>query len=203
MYLMNDGATLQGTGLRMGEAVAPDPRPYEREEDLAAALFRLEPGAWRHLFQDHHHRVYNYAYVRTGNTADADDIAANVFVEAVRGIDRFQYRGAPVAAWLFGIAHNETVDHLKRRKRTETTSLEHPEAAGGLLARDGFGTSDEMRDVSDAMGTLKQEHRDVLMLRLMEGRSVAETAALLGKTQGAVKVMQMRALQSLRKRLDR
>ena len=60
-----------------------------------------------------------------------------------------------------------------------------------------------MRDVSDAMGTLKQEHRDVLMLRLMEGRSVAETAALLGKTQGAVKVMQMRALQSLRKRLDR
>ena len=200
---MDESGELQNAGLRMGEAAAPEPRPYEREDDLAAALATLEPGAWRQLFHEHHQRIYNYAYVRTGNTADAEDIAANVFVEAVRGIARFQYRGTPVAAWLFGIAHNETVDHLKRRRRTETTSLEHPGAVSGLLARDGFGTSDEMRDVSDAMGALKQEHRDVLMLRLVEGRNVAETAALLGKTQGAVKVMQMRALQSLRKRLDK
>ena len=200
---MDESGEPQNAGLRMGEAAAPEPRPYEREEDLAAALASLEPRAWRQLFQEHHQRVYNYAYVRTGNAADADDIAANVFIEAVRGIDRFQYRGAPVAAWLFRIAHNETVDHLKRRKRTETTSLEHPEAAAGLLAHDVFGTSDDMRDVGDAMGTLKQEHRDILMLRLVEGRSVNETATLLGKTQGAVKVMQMRALQALRARLNK
>lgn len=185
----------------MGEAAAPDPRPYEHEEDLAAALASLEPGAWRQLFREHHQRVYNYAYVRTGNTADAEDIAANVFVEAVKGIDRFQYRGVPVAAWLFRIAHNETVDHLKRRKRMTATSLEHPEAAGELIARDRISQAESWRDVSEAMGKLKQEHRDVLMLRLVEGRSVSETAALLGKTEGAVKVMQMRALQSLRTRL--
>ena len=193
----------QDAGLRMGEAAAPDPRPYEREDDLATALASLEPGAWRQLFQEHHQRVYNYAYLRTGNTADAEDIAANVFVEAVKGINRFQYRGAPVAAWLFRIAHNETIDHLKRRRRTATTSLENPEAANELQARDDIGQAEDWRDVSDAMGTLKQEYRDVLMLRLVEGQNVAETAALLGKTEGAVKVMQMRALRALRTRLDR
>ena len=57
-------------------------------------------------------------------------------------------------------------------------------------------------DVGEAMGGLKQEHRDVLVLRLVEGCSVNETAALLGKTEGAVKVMQMRALRALRARLD-
>jgi RNA polymerase sigma-70 factor, ECF subfamily len=200
---MNDRGKVQDAGLRMGQAAAPDPRPYEREEDLAVALASLEPGAWRQLFQEHHQRVYNYAYLRTGNTADAEDIAANVFVEAVKGIERFQYRGAPVAAWLFRIAHNETADHLKRSKRTATTSLEHPDAADGLQARDGIGPAEDWRDVSDAMATLKQQHRDVLMLRLVEGRSVNETAALLGKTQGAVKVMQMRALQALRARLEK
>ena len=193
----------QDAGLRMGEAAAPEPRPYEREDDLATALASLEPGAWRQLFQEHHQRVYNYAYLRTGNSADAEDIAANVFVEAVKGIDRFQYRGAPVAAWLFRIAHNETVDHLKRRRRTATTSLENPEAVDELLARDDIGQAEDWRDVREAMGTLKQEYRDVLMLRLVEGQNVAETAALLGKTEGAVKVMQMRALRALRTRLDR
>lgn len=193
----------QDAGLRMGEAAAPEPRPYEREDDLATALASLEPGAWRQLFQEHHQRVYNYAYLRTGNTADAEDIAANVFVEAVKGIDRFQYRGAPVAAWLFRIAHNETVDHLKRRRRTATTSLENPEAVDELLARDDIGQAEDWRDVREAMGTLKPEYRDVLMLRLVEGQNVAETAALLGKTEGAVKVMQMRALRALRTRLDR
>lgn len=193
----------QDAGLRMGEAAAPDPRPYEREEDLATALVSLDPGAWRQLFHEHHQRIYNYACLRTGNTADAEDIAANVFVEAVKGINRFQYRGAPVAAWLFRIAHNETVDHLKRRRRTATTSLENPEAADELQARDEIGQAEDWRDVREAMGTLKQEHRDVLMLRLVEGQNVAETAALLGKTEGAVKVMQMRALRALRTRLDR
>ena len=193
----------QDAGLRMGEAAAPEPRPYEREDDLATALASLEPGAWRQLFHEHHQRIYNYAYLRTGNTADAEDIAANVFVEAVKGINRFQYRGAPVAAWLFRIAHNETVDHLKRRRRTATTSLENPEAADELQARDEIGQAEDWRDVREAMGTLKQEYRDVLMLRLVEGQNVAETAALLGKTEGAVKVMQMRALRALRTRLDR
>jgi len=186
-----------------GEQTAPVPRPYEREQDLAAALRAHDQEAWRQLFQEHYQRVYRYAYVRTGNSADADDVAANVFVEAVKGIANFEYRGAPITSWLFRIAHNETVDALKRRARTAAASLEHPEAAAAADARDAIASSDDWRDLGAALGKLKQEHREVLTLRLVEGCSVRQVARMLGKSEGAVKVMQMRALQALRGKLDR
>lgn len=185
----------------MGEQAVPAPRRFEREEDLAVALRSLEPGAWRQLFEEQYQRVYHYAYLRTGNTAEADDIAANVFVEAVKGIRSFQYRGAPVAAWLFRIAHNETVDALKRRSRSALTSLDNPAAADRLQARDELSPRDDWRDTAAALGQLKAEHREVLTLRLVEGHSVQETARILGKSEGAVKVMQMRALQALREKM--
>jgi len=185
-----------------GEQTAPVPRPFEREQDLADALRAHDQEAWKQLFEEHYQRVYRYAYVRTGNTADADDIAANVFVEAVKGIGNFQYRGAPIASWLFRIAHNETVDALKRRARTASASLDHPEAAAAVDARDEIASSDHWRDVGHALGKLKPEHREVLTLRLVEGHSVQQVAEMLGKSEGAVKVMQMRALQALRGKLD-
>lgn len=187
----------------MREPALTAPPMYEREADLAAALAARDPGAWRQLFDEHYDRVYGYAYVRTGNAADADDIAATTFAEAVKGIDGFRYRGIAVAAWLFRIAHNETADLLKRRIRTAATSLAHPEAAAALQARDEIAPAGDWRDLSDALGALKQEHREVVVLRLVEGRSVRDVALLLGKTEGAIKVMQMRALRALRQRLNR
>jgi RNA polymerase sigma-70 factor (ECF subfamily) len=98
----------------MGEQAITQPRAYDGERELVAALSALDPGAWRQLFQEQYGRVYAYAWLRTGNVADAEDVAANVFVEAVKGIRSFRYRGIPVAAWLFRIAHNETADALKQ-----------------------------------------------------------------------------------------
>jgi RNA polymerase sigma-70 factor (ECF subfamily) len=189
--------------MTMGARAIPATRIFTDEESLAIALAAHDQRAWRQLFDEHYQRVYNYAYLRTGNTADADDIAASVFVEAVKGIGRFNYRGAPVAAWLFRIAHNETVDLLRRRHRTATETIDLADASQQLAAHDAFVVADEWRDVREGIGALKPEHRDVLMLRLVEGRSVAEVAALLNKSEGAVKVTQMRALQSLRGRLNR
>lgn len=185
----------------MGEAV-PAPKAFERERELADALRALDAAAWRQLFEEQYERVYRYAYLRLGNTAEADDVAAAVFVEAVKGIRRFRFRGPPVAAWLLRIAHNETVDALKRRARRPVASLEHPEAAEALQARDEIGVADEWRDLAAAMGKLRASHREVLTLRLIEGRSVEEAARLLGKKPGAVKVLQMRALKALHSKLE-
>lgn len=181
----------------------PAARPFEREEDLALALASLDAGAWRQLFEENYQRVYTYAYLRTGNTADADDVAAKVFVEAVQGIRHFRFQGVPVAEWLSRIAHNETVDLLKRRRRDQTASLDHPEAASAMVVRDAVGLSDEWQDLSRAIGRLKQAHRDVLLLRLVEGRTVRETADLLGKSEAVVKMTQARALKALRGKLSR
>ena len=186
----------------MGEAAAPVTRPFEREEQLAAALAAGDQRAWRQLFDEQYERLRRYAYLRTGSAQDADDIAASVFVEAVRGIGGFRYRGSPVASWLFRIAHNETVDLLKRRQRDARNGAGYADASEIATARDDAHRSAELREVADAIAEIKPEYREVLVMRLLEGRSVAETAAALGKSEGSVKVTQMRALRALRECIE-
>ena len=189
----------------MGQQAIPAPRGQTQEAELARALAARDPHAWRQLFEEQYDRVYRYAFLRTRNTADAEDVASTTFAEAARGIGSFQYRGTPVAAWLLRIAHNETVDLLKRRARTRsrTAPLAADDAPDAPLAPDAARARDEWRDVAEAAGSLKPEQREVLQLRLIEGRPVKEVAAALGKSEGAVKVTQMRALQALRKKLGR
>jgi RNA polymerase sigma-70 factor (ECF subfamily) len=181
----------------MAEQLRPPARAFEREDEFASALAAHDQAAWRQLFEEQYDRVYRYAWLRTGNAADAEDIASSAFTEAVRGIGSYSYRGTPVASWLFRIAHNEAADLIKRRLRRQTLALQDDTA----VARDDIARSDDRQAVGEALSALKPEHRDVLMLRLIEGRSVAETAAVLGKSEGSVKVTQMRALESVRRRL--
>jgi|CXWL01.1.fsa_nt_gi RNA polymerase sigma-70 factor (ECF subfamily) len=186
----------------MGDPAISATRAYEREEDLAAALAARDRDAWQQLFDEQHERIFRFAFLRTGDRADADDVASIVFAEAVKSIDSFRYRGWPVSAWLFRIARNEIADHMKHRARRRTHSLTDERVAQTLHARDAIAPSDDMRDVSRALGEIKNEYRDVILLRFVHGLNVAETAAVMDKSEGAVKVTQTRALQSLRRVLD-
>lgn len=178
----------------------PDMTPaYASEQDLAVGLAAREPDAWRQLFDEQYERVHRYAFLRTGNAADADDIASATFAAAARSIGSYEFRGAPIAAWMFRIAHHETADLLTRRSRRPAANIERTDAAATLRAPDEIAASAQRLDLAAAMAKLKPEHRDVLMLRLVEGRSVAEVAGLLGKSEGAVKVQQMRALDAMRR----
>ncbi len=137
----------------IAERVAPAARG--REDDFVAALAELEPSAWRRLSEEHYRRVHHYAYVRTGSTSDADDVAANVFVAAVKGIRGLRHRDVPIAAWLLGIAHNETVDVLNRRARAVTASLAYPEVAESRRPPDEITSAGKRRDpATRALGWL-------------------------------------------------
>lgn len=168
----------------------------QSEQELVDRLLALDGSAWRELFEANYTRVYGYAYLRLSNVADAEDVAACVFSEAVKSIGSFRYRGIPVAGWLFRIAHHETVDALKRRQRLPASIVGDPGAEHRDLAK-----AIDRLDLGDALGGLKQEHRDVLMLRFIEDRSVRDTAEILHKTEGAVKVLQLRALRAMRARI--
>lgn len=172
------------------------PRAYTNEAALSAGLASMEPDAWRQLFEAHYAPIYRYAYLRLGNQHDAEDIASNVFAEAVRGIGGFTYRGVPVVAWLYRIAHHETVDALKRRRPASPLDAETADTRQLIVE------VAERSDLGEALGALKQEHREVLLLRFIEDRSVRDTANVLNKTEGAVKVLQLRALRALRRRLQ-
>ena len=150
------------------------------------------------LFDSCYPRIARYAFARTGNQTDAEDIAAEVFVRAFESLDSFKERGLPMEAWLFRIAHNLVVDRFRRDSRfprTEETEIDLQDDA------DPAGLAEQrvlMGDVRKAMEQLTPEQREVVRLRFLGGLSSKETAAVMHKKDGAVREMQRAALEKLR-----
>ncbi|MPZ24667.1 MAG: sigma-70 family RNA polymerase sigma factor [Dehalococcoidia bacterium] len=152
--------------------------------------------AWGQLFRDNFQSLYRYAVVRVGDHHAAEEIAAQVFEEAYRGIGGFRYRGVSVRSWLFAIARNLTADHLRRRSRTPTTGISSEPAAMDQLAEVGVRT-----DVIRALRQLTEDQQHVIVLRFMHDMSLGETGHVLGKSSMAVSALQARALTQLRRLL--
>ena len=178
------------------------PSEQDEEAQLIARARASERAAWDEIFQRHYHRVYVFVFCRVGDVTAAEDLTADVFVEAWKGIDRFSYRGVPLIAWLYRIAHNLLADFLEKRRKSRTQPLEEG-------PREVADPRDEAESValwdmvSNAFKKLTREQQMVLVSRFLEGLSVAETAALLGKNENAVKALEFRALKSVRKILAR
>ena len=178
------------------------PSEQDEEAQLIARARASERAAWDEIFQRHYHRVYVFVFCRVGDATAAEDLTADVFVEAWKGIDRFSYRGVPLIAWLYRIAHNLLADFLEKRRKSRTQPLEEG-------PREVADPRDEAESValwdmvSNAFKKLTREQQMVLVSRFLEGLSVAETAALLGKNENAVKALEFRALKSVRKILGR
>lgn len=171
--------------------------PEERELVMRA---RAGDGlAFAQLYEAYLGRVYRYVAYRVGCKEDAEDLTGQVFLRALESIGSYQWRGLPFSAWLFRIAHNLVVDHYRRRGRGGAVSLEEvPEPVGpGGDPLVGL----EMADVREALSHLTEAQRQALLLRLVAGLSVAETARAMGKSPGAIKALQHAGLAALRRRL--
>jgi RNA polymerase sigma-70 factor, ECF subfamily len=150
------------------------------------------------LFDSCYPRLARYAYARTGDHADAEDIASEVFVRALESLDSYQERGLPMEAWLFRIAHNLVVDRLRRSNRFERADDDYEEPAG---SSDPASIAEErilMKDVKAAMACLTPQQRDVVTLRFFAGLDSREVAEVLHKSRGSVREMQRAALDRLR-----
>jgi RNA polymerase sigma-70 factor (ECF subfamily) len=168
-----------------------------RADEPIAELAALNPAAWQALFDEHFRKLHRFAYVRTGDTHLAEEIAAEVFLAAARGIKRYRTTGAPISAWLFRICRNITADHLKRRGRRPSVSLDAIEVPTGSWAP----SVEDAADVARALTRLTRDQQDVIAMRFFSDCSLQETAQALGKSTGAVKLLQHRALVALRKHL--
>ncbi len=153
------------------------------------------------LFDTHYERVARYIAVRIGNIDEAEDLASEVFLRALRAIDSYKDTGAPMEAWLFKIAHNGVIDHLRHRQR-RPAPVELNEALATIDARetldDRLERTDEMRQLHQAMEKLSDAQRQVLALRFGAGMTSEEVAGVLGKKAGAVREMQSAAINKLR-----
>jgi RNA polymerase sigma factor (sigma-70 family) len=163
-------------------------RAIERDQTAFAELYDL-----------HVVRVYRHIYYLVGNAREAEDLTAQTFLTAWESIDRYKERGAPIVAWLLRIGHNVTISHLRSRR-------EHSELDDGYVDQKRGGNPEEVleqssdeRSVREAVLQLRDEQRQVIMLRFVEEMDYPQVAQLIGKSVPAIRVIQHRALGNLRK----
>jgi RNA polymerase sigma-70 factor, ECF subfamily len=176
-------------------------------EDVRVLVERAQHGdrdALEELYLLHFDRIYSYLHLSVGNRHDAEDLTTQTFLKMLEAIGRFRWRSVPFSAWLFRIAHNLAMDHFRTRRRLQTED-EVPEPAGSeeSSAEDQALDSLGRAGMLELIERLSAEQRQVLTLKFLFGFVNAEVAGILGKSEGAVKSLQHRALASLEKQLVR
>ena len=177
----------------------------DEDVDVRALVARAQQGdraALEELYLLHFDRIYSYLHMSVGNRHDAEDLTTQTFLKMLEAIGRFRWQSAPFSAWLFRIAHNLAIDHFRARKRVQPED-EVPEPSGleESSAEDQAFDSIGRAGMLELIGRLSAEQRQVLTLKFLFGFVNAEVAGILGKTEGAVKSLQHRALASLQKQL--
>lgn len=168
-----------------------------KNEDLARKQAAVE-----RLFETHFERVARYISIRIGNMNDAEDLASEVFVRALKTVDTYKETGAPMEAWLFRIAHNIAVDYLRQKGRRPAVPLDETLP---LAARDNPGEDverdQEVEELKKAVAQLSEAQKQVLALRFGSEMTSEEAAKVMGKKPGAVREMQSAAIKKLRELL--
>jgi RNA polymerase sigma-70 factor (ECF subfamily) len=150
------------------------------------------------LYDEYYDKIAHYAYVRIGDKMEAQDIAGEVFLKALESLNTYQERDIPMQAWLFKIAHNLVVDHLRKVTKYKTIPIETIEIEDESDPQKTAETNIEMERVAMAMQQLTDEQKEVIRLRFFGGLSSREVSGLLNKSDGAVREMQRAALEKLR-----
>ena len=168
------------------------------EQALVEAARALHDDAWAEIYRRHAEQVYAYIFYRIGDRAAAEDLAADVFVRAIAGIRNYEWRGTPILAWLYRIAHNVTADYRKAlAKRSAREAAQAPEEIEERV--DSLRALDERNDMMDAIRSLTDDQQQVLILRFYGGMNNAQVSEAVGKPETAVKALQARGLRSLRR----
>ncbi len=171
-------------------------------EDLVRRIRAGEPYAFDELYARYASRIFGYLYQRlNGNAEDAEDLTAEVFARVFEKIDGFQVQGAPLSAWLFRIAHNRLVDAVRRHRHPQVGLDDAPQLTAGRVF-EGIDRIVAMEEIKRGLAMLTDEQRQVIQLRFLEGRSVAETATAMQRNEEAVKKLQARGLASLRRGIE-
>ena len=194
----------QGDAKAVAAAARPELRGGGHGTDaaLVVAAKAGDASAFGELYERYRDPIYRFCLARTGTAHDAEDLTADVFVKALQSIDRYQDRGLPFAAFLYRIARNAAIDRARTVKQPLSVDglLAEPAAKQNVEAEATLAV--EKSILTAALTRLKSEHRDVVVLRFIEGYSALEVAALLGKTEGAIRTLQHRALDRLRREFD-
>jgi RNA polymerase sigma-70 factor (ECF subfamily) len=164
--------------------------------DQAAAGDRAAFAALYERFLD---PVYRYFYYRTGQRSEAEDLTEQVFLKAWEALGKFRWQGRPFLAWLYRLAHNLHADHLRRRRPAVPLDSETShEALVDQRAASQLARTVDADLLTRGIRQLTPDQQQVILLRFAQGLDTAQIANVLDKHEGAVRALQMRALQRLR-----
>jgi len=167
----------------------------EADERMRVEAARRDPGQFAALYEANFERVYAYLARRVKSRAEVEDLTSDVFGRALAGLPRYEARGAPFSAWLMRIAANALVDRARRAKRRGPTELDLAPSEPERL------DAEERARLYRLVAELPAHQRRVVELRFAEERSIREIATALGRSEGAVKQLQLRALAALRAKI--
>jgi RNA polymerase sigma-70 factor (ECF subfamily) len=182
----------------------PARESLDHVRELVARGQQGDRDALEELYLIHFDRIYSYLHVSVGNRHDAEDLTTQTFLKMLEKIGSFKWQSAPFSAWLFRIAHNLAMDHFRSRRRWQPEE-EVPEPPGDeepsaeLMAMQTIGRESMLKLIE----RLSPEQQQVLTLKFVFNLPNAEVAAILDKTEGAIKSLQHRALVSLQKQVQR
>jgi RNA polymerase sigma-70 factor (ECF subfamily) len=210
--------TGSGGPMTAGDGPAPDRAPDRTDSELATSSVADEAEATRlialvelarngdaeafGLLYDHYQgAVYRFLYYRVGSVALAEDLTSETFFRALRSMSSFKWQGKDFGAWLMTIARNLTTDHYKSsRTRLESTTEDmspHDSATEGPESAVLASLTNEA--LLGALKKLPAEQQECLIMRFLQGLSIAETAKILGRSDGAIKQLQLRGVRNLAK----
>ena len=171
--------------------------PEQAEERLLVEAAQKDPTRFAELYEIHFERVYAFVARRVGDRDAAEDLTSDTFHKALANLRRFEWRGAPFAAWLLRIAANAIADRGQRAGR-ELAVDDPPELGAEATADVDLEEVEHRARLFRLVDRLPDDQRRVIAMRYAEEKSIREIAEELGRTEGAVKQLQFRGLQNLR-----
>jgi RNA polymerase sigma-70 factor (ECF subfamily) len=186
------------------ETVAANDAVQKREElneewELVRRAQQFDNDAIHKLYEKYFPKIYNYAFMQMGDVQAAEDLASDVMLKMIESINKYTFRGLPFGAWVFRIARNRLIDLHRRRKRrgevdlseTLSTALANPQALAERALERG--------QLQIALKHLTEEQRQVIVLKFIEGFDNRSVGRIMGRSEGAIKSLQHRALGALRR----
>jgi RNA polymerase sigma-70 factor (ECF subfamily) len=194
-------------GTSADSALATSSEADEAEASRLIGLVELARGgdseAFGMLYDHYQTSVYRFLYYRVGSVALAEDLMSETFFRALRSMSTFRWQGKDFGAWLMTIARNLTTDHYKAgRTRLEVATEDMSQHDGPTEGPEGAVLASLTNEaLLGALTQLPHEQQECLIMRFLQGLSIAETAAVLGRSDGAVKQLQLRGVRNLAKLL--
>ncbi len=172
------------------------------EEKIVQEAIQGEASAFGLLYDHYQPMIYRFVILKVGQREEAEDLTHQVFLSAWQNIKNYRNQGFPFSSWLYRIARNQVIDHYRTAKeKIDIEQVDPIFLAVPASMQMGIEQNLEIEKVFKSIKELKPEYQDIIIFRFVEELSLKEVAVLLNKTEGAIKLLQYRAIKKLKELL--